>query len=118
MLVVNEAAVFQARSGRDVGEFLRIEAQPVLRALDQIQQEHGYAAEQEHRGAVFGPMHFVVFAHAAEPVDQAFDGPQSEIEEGLVSLEDARHENAERLGDRKDHQQEEKNLEPTVGGHG
>ena len=57
-------------------------------------------------------------SHAAEAVNQAFDRAAKRIEESLVSLEHARHENADRLGDRKDHHQEEKNLEPTVGGHG
>ena len=103
--------------GGDVGEFLRIESEDVLRALDQIEQEHRDGAEEEHRGAVFGPAHFAIFVDAADFVEKAFDGAESEIEECFLAIEDARHERAERLRDGEDDGEEKEDLEPTVCGH-
>ena len=55
----------------------------MLRALDEIEKEHRDGAEEEHRGAVLGPVHFAVFVNAADFVEKAFDWAESEIEEAF-----------------------------------
>ena len=97
---------------------MRIESEKVLGALDEIQKEHRNGAEEEHRGAVFGPVHFAVFADAADFVEQAFDWPESEIEKRFLAIENASHERAERFRDGEHNGEEKDDLEPTVCGHG
>ena len=101
-----------------VRKFLRIESENVLRALDQIEKEHRDAAEEQHRGAVLGPVHFAVFVDAAEFVEEAFDWAEGEVEERFFAIEDARHERAERFCDRENDGEEKEDLKPTVGRHG
>ena len=48
----------------------------MLRALDQIKQQHGDAAEQQHGDGVFGPAHFVLFIDAGHAIEQALDRPE------------------------------------------
>lgn len=103
--------------GGDVGESLRIECEPMLHALDYVEKEHRDGAEEEHGGAVLGPVHFTVFVNAADFVEETLDGAESKVEESFFAIEDTRHERAERLRDGEYHCEEKGDLEPTVCGH-
>ena len=50
-----------------------------------------------------------VFIHAGHAVEQPFNRPQHRIHKGALAIKHARHEDAERLGDRE-HQQEENEI--------
>jgi hypothetical protein len=52
----------------------------------------------------------VVLTHAGEPVNNFFDGPENWVQESFLPVEDAGHENPQRLGNKKNHQQEERDL--------
>jgi hypothetical protein len=58
----------------DVGEILRIQGQPVLEPLDQVKQDHGDGAEEQHGDAVLAPVHFLAFIHAGYAIDDLLDG--------------------------------------------
>ena len=47
-----------------IAEFLRIERQPFLRPLDEVENSHGYAAEQKHGHRIFRPAHLAGFIDA------------------------------------------------------
>ena len=81
------------------GKFLRIPRQDLLGALEQIQQQHGNAAEQQHGERVFRPAHLVLFVHQGQAVQEALNRTQHRVEEGALPAEHARHKNAHRLGD-------------------
>jgi len=52
-----------------IREFLWIKRQPLLCALNQIKQDEGNSAKQQHRRPIFGPAHLLRFINAAQPVD-------------------------------------------------
>ncbi len=99
-------------------QFLRIQRQMILHALDQIRERHGHAAENEHRAGIFFPAHLDRFVHARQPVEQLLERPQHGIEQRLLPVKHARQERAEGLGQRQHHQQKHDDLEPSVVRHG
>src|SRR5260370_17062539 len=89
----------------------------MLRALNQIKQQHGSAAEQQHSESVFGPAHLVFFIDACHAIKQALDWPNHRIEKSALTAEHSCHEHAERLGDRQNQRQEYGDLHPAIGCH-
>ncbi len=50
----------ERRVGRDIREFLRIQRQPFLRALQAIHDDKAQKVEQQHRAGVHLPIHFLI----------------------------------------------------------
>jgi hypothetical protein len=103
---------FQVR--RDRWKFLQIERQIILDALDQVCERRGDSAEDQHRPGVFLPIHFSRFINARWPVQQLFDQTQNRIEECFLPVKHSRHERADQLRDRQQHEQEETDLQPSI----
>ena len=95
----------------DCGELLRIPRQPLLNPLDQIQQQHGDAAEQQHGDGILRPAHLVVLVDAGQAIQQALDRPSNRIEKCAFAVENPRHEDAQRFGDREDQRQKQQGSE-------
>ena len=107
----------EGKTGFDIWKFLRVEREPFLCALDQVQKGHGNAAKQEHRDCVFRPPHFPMFINAGQPIYELFDRAQQRIKEGLLAIEHPRHEDTYGLGEEQNHQQIKENLKPTISRH-
>src|SRR5208337_3038912 len=101
----------------DRTELLRIPRQPLLYALDQIEQQHGGAAEQQHGESVFGPAHLVLFIDAGHAIKQPLDWSNYGVEKSTLTAEHFCHVHAERLGDRQQQSQERDDLYPAIGCH-
>ena len=111
--------MLKAKSGATPGSFCGLSiCQMALYALQDVQHEHGYAAERQHRAGVFGPAHLFGFIDARQAVDQLFDGAHDRIEESFIPIENTRHERAQRFCERQHNQQKEQDLEPAVVCHG
>jgi hypothetical protein len=90
----------------DRAQFLWIKWEIQLNPLDQIQQQHGHRAEQEHRDGVLSPPHLAMFINSGEPVYQPLNWAEDGIKERPLTTENLGHENAERLSDSEDKQEE------------
>ena len=104
----------------DAGEVLRIPGHPAesLNALDQVEHQHADAAEQQHRDGVFLPIHLVRCVDARAAIEQPLERPQNRIEKRLLARKHAGHKNAQRLGDRQQHDKKQNDLKPAVRSHG
>ena len=85
----------------DGAELLRIPRQPLLNPLDQIQQQHGDAAEHQHGDGILRPSHLVILIDAGHAVQQTLDRPDNGIKERTLAVEHPGHEYAQRFGDRE-----------------
>src|ERR1700675_4722495 len=91
--------------------------QQMLRALNQIKQQHGGAAEEQHCESVFGPTHLVVFIDAGYAIEQPLDRSNHGVEKSALTAEHSRHEDAEGLGERQNYSQKYEDLYPAIGCH-
>ena len=98
-------------------KFLRIPGQDLLGALDQIQHQHGNAAEEQHGEGVFRPAHLVLFIHQGQAVQEALDRAQHRVEKCSLAVEHARHEHADGLGERQYHGEINDDLKPAIYSH-
>ena len=65
VFVVNETAVFQARSGATAPSCVGIERQEVLHALNRVRQQQSDRAEDEHGDRVLHPVVLFLLIDAA-----------------------------------------------------
>ena len=107
----------QVGSNQLTGEALRIERQQALETLDEVSEHDAHQAKCQQGTCVVSPVLFVRLIHAAELVDQAFDGPHDGMQERPFAFEQARHERAQRLSQGQQDQEEETNLKHTDEGH-
>ena len=103
--------------GRDAGEVLGVQGEMVLQTLDEVGEDEGDGAEQEHGDEVLGPAHLFFRVDAGGAIEQALDGEQYGVQEGAATLEDERHESAEGLRESEDQGEEDGDLQPAVKGH-
>ena len=104
--------------GRDSGEVLGVQGEDALEALDGVGGEEGDEGEDEHGDGVFGPAHLVGFVDAGELVEEALDGAEDDVGEGVLALEDVGHVDADGGRGGEDEGEEDEDLEPAVGCHG
>src|SRR5205807_8794085 len=75
------------------------------------------APEQLHVGGILRPAHLGLLVYGGHAVHKLFHGPQKRIQEGLLTVASARHEDAQRLGDQENHKKKKENLTPPISGH-
>jgi hypothetical protein len=86
--------------------------------FDAIQQDERNAAEQEHGYAIFNPVHLPLFIDATNPVNEPFDRPQQEIQEGALPFEHTVEKYTHGFRQQQNRQEIQQNLQPTDPGHG
>ena len=84
----------------DIRDALRVEERPVplLGALDQIQEQHAYEAEDQHGDRVDEPLLLLLRVDAGEAIKQALDGNEDRREPGALPIEDLVQVQAHRPG--------------------
>ncbi len=73
------------------------EWQNILKALRRVEDDHRNNAGQEHYHRAFRPTHLARFIHRGQLVDQSLKRPEHWIEKRPLTIEDVRHEEAQRL---------------------
>ena len=105
------------RIGCDGAEALRIERQPLLHALQQIDDEQAKHIECEHRDRIALPAHVLVRADAGHAIDQTLDRRADAIDTVRLVREHGSHKGAERLDRQQQDNEIEADLQPCICGH-
>ena len=100
-----------------VRQALRVQWQPLLDAQQHIAKQDANQAEGEHAPGVAGPVLLAVFVDAAELVQAHFERPKHAVQESALSGEHFRHVGAQRLGERQQDEEEQRDLQNSVSGH-
>ena len=86
----------------------------MLQALDEVGDHHAEQTEEEQGGRVLFPALGGRLPEPAAAQEPALAATQAAPEGRGFALEDAMEIDAERLGQSRNHQEKEDNLEPTV----
>jgi hypothetical protein len=89
-----------------------------LEALEQIKDQKAEYAEGEQASGVLGPALVDIFFDAAKDVAEAFERPEDGVQKGSVACENLRHVRAHRLGEGENQDEEDGNLQSSIGCHG
>ena len=107
----------ERRVGRHGAEPLRVERQAALEALEEVYDQQAREVEEEHRERVGLPPHLAVGLDAGKPVDEALEPPEDPVQADRAPLVDARHVDAERLGQGDEDDQVKEELHDPAAGH-
>ncbi len=115
MLVTNETAVLNARSGRTPRRFAGFSGSAPCSALEGVEHERRDEREREHGARVLAPAHVVLGVDAQSAVDGALDRPQPrEGASGPTVVDPLQVDREHRRGG---HQAAEQDDEQDRGGH-
>ena len=109
-----EGAVGRHHGGAEV---LRVKRQVRLHALQHVQHHKSEDAEAEHGGGVLRPALLHVLAHTGRSVREHFQPAKNGMQKGALSVEDVRHERAQRLRARQQRGEKDCDLQNSGSGH-
>ena len=96
---------------------LRVQRQPLLHALQQIDGKQARHIEDEHQGGIAAPAHVVAGIDAAEAIKQPLYRSADALHAIRRIGEHGRHVRAERLDREQRENEVEPNLQQIVGSH-
>ena len=102
---------------RDRTEPLRVERQHALQALQRVDDQHAGRVEEQHRRGVRLPAHLLRGPHPGQAVDQPLEPAEHPLEPERPARVDGGHEGAQRLDEREQHDQVQRDLEDPAGRH-
>src|SRR5262249_39786193 len=92
--------------------------QPALQPLQNVDKEERDQAERQNRGGVLGPTLLLILANATDAIGQDLNWAQHRVQECTFAVEYAGHEQPNRLRQRQDQPEEEKDLQNADASHG
>ena len=117
MLVVNDAAVLKAVAGATPARCCGFQGRKALGAFDDVGQQQGDKAEDEHGDGVLLPTHLLVRLDTAGAVQKPLNGPEHRIEKCLLPFKDPGDIETQGAHQKQQHREEHHKLQPTIGGH-
>ena len=97
---------------------LRIERQEALQAQQGVEDQEAADMEEQHGDRVGQPILLPLLVDAAEAIEASLDRPQHRRQKGALAVEDSRHVPAERLHQRDNDRAIDRDLNPSINGHG
>jgi hypothetical protein len=117
VLVLKLTAVLKAESAVDRAHLLRIPGQSALQALQPIDRERAQGVERQQRERVLRPAHRGRGVHPAQTIEAALER-RTPARHGAGAVEYPGHVQAQRLDQQQQHDQVDRQLQPTRGVHG
>src|SRR5512143_472296 len=107
----------ERRIRRDGREFLRVQGEPALQALKEIEEEQSCRAEDKNSAGVLFPAHLFLGVDATDPVEKAFHWPEQPVQAERSALVNSGHVKSQRFCEEQQNAQIENDLQYIVAGH-